>query len=96
MALYIQYSADIYDLYLDYFSPDDIHVYSIDESFIDVSDYLSAFRLTPKELAKKMIDVIAFKKHIPSTAGIGTNMYLAKIALDINGETFCRPYRIFR
>ena len=86
MALYIQYSADIYDLYLDYFSPDDIHVYSIDESFVDVSDYLSAFRLTPKELAKKMIDVIAIKKHIPSTAGIGTNMYLAKIALDITAK----------
>lgn len=86
MALYIQYSADIYDLYLDYFSPEDIHVYSIDESFIDVSSYLPAFKLQPKELAKKLIDLIAFKKHIPSTAGIGTNMYLAKIALDITAK----------
>lgn len=86
MALYIQYSADIYDLYLDYFSPDDIHVYSIDESFIDVSDYMPFFKLPPKELAKMLIDEIAYKKHIPSTAGIGTNMYLAKIALDITAK----------
>lgn len=86
MALYIQYSADIYDLYLDYFSPDDIHVYSIDESFIDVSDYMPFFKLSPKELAKMLIDEIAYKKHIPSTAGIGTNMYLAKIALDITAK----------
>ena len=86
MALYIEYSADIYDIYLDYFSPDDIHVYSIDESFLDVTDYLKTYNLSAKEMAKKLINEIAERKCIPSTVGIGTNLYLAKIALDITAK----------
>lgn len=86
MALYIEYSADIYDLYLDCFSQDDIHVYSIDESFIDVTDYLKLYRLTPVDMARSLIDRIAERKRIPATAGIGTNLYLAKIALDITAK----------
>lgn len=86
MALYIQYAADIYDLYLDYFDSEDIHVYSIDESFIDVTDYLQLLKKEPEQLAKELIDLIAERKHIPSTAGIGTNLYLAKVALDITAK----------
>ena len=86
MQLYIDYAADIYALYLNYFAPDDIHVYSIDESFIDVTAYLGVYGLTPRELAKKLMDEIAEKLHIPATAGIGTNLYLAKIALDITAK----------
>ena len=82
MQLYIEYAADIYALYLNYFDPRDIHVYSIDESFIDATHYLESMRMTPQELAKKLMNEIAEKLHIPSTAGIGTNLYLAKIALD--------------
>lgn len=86
MNLYIKYCADIYEIYLDYFSPDDIHQYSIDEAFIDITDYLSIYRLSAKELAKKLIDEIAFRTHIPATCGIGSNLYLAKIALDITAK----------
>ena len=86
MQLYIDYAADIYAIYLDYFAPEDIHVYSIDESFIDATRYLSAYGKTPKELAKTLMNEIADKLQIPSTAGIGTNLYLAKIALDITAK----------
>lgn len=86
MQLYIEYAADIYALYLNYFDPRDIHVYSIDESFIDATHYLESMRMTPQELAKKLMNEIAEKLHIPSTAGIGTNLYLAKIALDITAK----------
>ena len=86
MQLYINYAADIYAIYLNYFDPRDIHVYSIDESFIDVTAYLKVYRMEPKALAKKLMDEIAEKLHIPSTAGIGTNLYLAKIALDITAK----------
>lgn len=86
MKLYIDYAADIYSVYLDYFDPRDIHVYSIDESFIDATAYLSAYRTTPLELAARLINEIASRLHIPSTAGIGTNLYLAKIALDITAK----------
>ena len=86
MSLYIKYCADIFDIYLDYFSPDDIHQYSIDEAFIDVTDYLSIYKLEPKQLAKKIINEIAKRTHIPATCGIGTNLYLAKIALDITAK----------
>lgn len=75
-----------FDIYLDYFSPDDIHQYSIDEAFIDVTDYLSIYKLEPKQLAKKIINEIAERTHIPATCGIGTNLYLAKIALDITAK----------
>ena len=86
MQLYIDYAADIYAIYLNYFAPDDIHVYSIDESFIDATPYLGAYRTTPQELAKLLMNEIADKLQIPSTAGIGTNLYLAKIALDITAK----------
>lgn len=86
MSLYIKYCADIFEIYLDYFSPDDIHQYSIDEAFIDVTDYLHIYKLTAKELAKKLINEIAKRTHIPATCGIGSNLYLAKIALDITAK----------
>ena len=86
MSLYIKYCADIFEIYLDYFSEEDIHQYSIDEAFIDVTDYLSVYNLTPKQLAKKIIDEIAIRTHIPATCGIGTNLFLAKIALDITAK----------
>ncbi len=86
MALYIEYAADIYSLYLDYIAASDIHVYSIDESFLDVTAYLDLYRKTPAELAKLLMNEIASKCGIPSTAGIGTNLYLSKIALDITAK----------
>ena len=86
MQKYIDYSADIYSIYLDYFDPRDIHVYSIDEAFIDVTDYLKMYGLTPINFAKKLLEEIAERMHIPATAGIGTNLYLAKIALDITAK----------
>ena len=86
MQLYIDYAADIYGIFLNYFDPRDIHVYSIDESFIDVTDYLKMYKLSPRQLAKKLMNEIATKKQIPSTVGIGTNLYLAKIALDITAK----------
>jgi len=86
MQLYIDYCADIYEIYIHYVSPTDIHQYSIDEAFIDVTNYLSLYKISGKDLAKKLINEIAEKLHIPATAGIGTNLYLAKIALDITAK----------
>lgn len=86
MQLYIDYAADIYSIYLDHFAPEDIHIYSIDESFLDVTGYLTPFGNDPKALAKLLMNEIASKLQIPSTAGIGTNLYLAKIALDITAK----------
>lgn len=86
MALYIDYAADIYSVYLDYLSPSDIHVYSIDESFLDVTAYLDLYRKTPVDMAKLLMNEIASRCGIPSTAGIGTNLYLAKVALDITAK----------
>lgn len=86
MALYIEYAADIYAIYLQYFSEQDIHVYSIDESFIDVTDYLHLYDMGARAMARFLIKEILEKKGIPSTVGIGTNLYLAKIALDITAK----------
>lgn len=86
MQLYIEYAADIYAIFLNYFDPQDIHVYSIDESFIDVTDYLRVWKMDARTFAKKLMNEIAEKVHIPSTTGIGTNLYLAKIALDITAK----------
>ena len=83
MALYIKYSTRIYSVYLRYFSPQDIHVYSIDEVFIDVSRYLKALCMTPRELAKTLLREIKSETGLIATCGIGSNLYLAKIALDI-------------
>lgn len=83
MAHYIEYSTRIYDIYLKYISPDDIHVYSIDEVFIDATTYLATYRMTAHELAMKMIRHVLSDTGITATAGIGTNMYLCKVAMDI-------------
>ena len=86
MKKYIEYNGDIYEIYRKYIDRDDIHTYSIDEAFIDCTDYLPIYKKTPKEFAKFLINEIAEKTHIPATAGIGTNLYLAKIALDITAK----------
>lgn len=83
MSHYMKYSTKIYDIYLRYVSPDDIYVYSIDEVFCDITNYLSINKLTPRELVTKMIHDVYEETGIIATAGIGTNMYLAKIAMDI-------------
>ena len=83
MAYYLEYSTRIYEVYLKYFSPEDIHVYSIDEVLIDVTPYLSIYKKTPRELAMAVIRDILKESGITATAGIGTNLYLCKIAMDI-------------
>lgn len=83
MALYIDYSTRIYAVYLRHVAPEDIHVYSIDEVFIDVTSYLDTYRMTPHQLAMKMIREVLAETGITATAGIGTNMYLCKVAMDI-------------
>ena len=83
MAFYMEYSTKIYEIYLKYVSPEDIHVYSIDEVFIDATHYLKTAGLTPKAFAKRIIQDIYQTTHITATAGIGTNLYLAKVAMDI-------------
>lgn len=83
MAKYIEYSTRIYQVYLKYIAPEDIHVYSIDEVFMDVTAYLGTYRMTPHELAVTMIRDVLRETGITATAGIGTNLYLCKIAMDI-------------
>ena len=83
MAKYIEYSANIYSIYLKYIDKDDIHVYSIDEAFLDVTNYLKMYRKNAYELVRIIINDIYSTTGITATAGIGTNLYLAKIALDI-------------
>ena len=83
MAYYMEYSTRIYKIYLKYISPEDIHVYSIDEVFMDVTDYLDFYKTTARELTKKIILDVRESTGITATAGIGTNMYLCKVALDI-------------
>lgn len=86
MQLYIDYSAKIYGVYLKYVSKDDIHVYSIDEAFLDITDYLLMYGLDAKELSIKIMQDIYDSTGITATCGIGTNLYLAKIALDITAK----------
>ena len=83
MRLYEEYSTKIYSIYLKYIAPEDIHVYSIDEVFIDATHYLKTYRLSPHELAMSMIREVLYTTGITATAGIGTNLYLAKVAMDI-------------
>ena len=83
MARYLEYSTQIYDIYLKYIAPEDIHVYSIDEVFLDVTQYLKIYGMTARELASKIAMEILEKKGLTATAGIGTNLYLCKIAMDI-------------
>jgi len=86
MALYMEYSTRIYDIYLKYIAPEDILVYSIDEVFMDITAYLSSYNVTPHELAIRIIRDVLKSTGITATAGIGTNMYLAKIAMDIKAK----------
>ena len=83
MGHYIECSAKIYETYLKYIAPEDIHVYSIDEVFIDATPYLKTYQLTAYELARKLIYEVLNATGITATAGIGTNLYLAKVAMDI-------------
>ena len=86
MKKYIDYASEIYAIYLKYISKNDIHVYSIDECILDVTDYLKYYKTTAKPFAQKLMKEIWDKLGIPSTVGIGSNMYLAKIALDITAK----------
>ena len=86
MALYMDYSSRVYGIYLRYIAPRDIHTYSIDEVFINAAPYLAAYKLTARELAMKMIGEVLTETGITATAGIGTNLYLAKIAMDITAK----------
>ncbi|MBO5372108.1 MAG: DNA methylase [Lachnospiraceae bacterium] len=83
MALYMEYSTRIYNIYLTYVAPEDIHVYSIDEVFMDVTRYLKGYHMTAKELVTKIIRHVYEETGITATAGIGTNLYLCKVAMDI-------------
>ena len=86
MKYYMKYSTNIYNIYLKYFSKDDIYSYSIDEVFIDITHYLKTYKLSPKELATKVIQDVYKTTGITATCGIGTNMYLAKVAMDIRAK----------
>ena len=86
MQLYIDYAAEIYAIYLKYIAKEDIHVYSIDEVFLDVTNYLTMYQMSAKELGITIMDDIYKNTGITATCGIGTNLYLAKVALDITAK----------
>lgn len=86
MQKYIDYAAEIYGVYLEYIASEDIHVYSIDEAFLDVTNYLWLYDMTARELAIKLMDEIYKRIGVRATCGVGTNMYLCKIALDITAK----------
>jgi DNA polymerase V len=86
MRRYMEVSASIYAIYLRYISPDDIHVYSVDECFIDLTSYVSLYGKTPRELAVMLMDAVLSETGICATAGIGTNLFLAKVALDVTAK----------
>lgn len=86
MQKYIDVSADIYAIYLKYIAKEDIHVYSIDEVFMDVTDYLGMYQMTAEELASHIMEDVLKTTGITATCGIGTNLYLAKVALDISAK----------
>lgn len=86
MRLYMEYAGDIYGIYLKYVAKDDIHVYSVDEAFLDVTDYLGMYGMTSKELASRIMQDVQDTTGITAACGIGTNLYLAKIALDITAK----------
>ena len=83
MSLYMKYSTQIYNIYLKYVAPEDIHIYSVDEVFIDAGAYLNTYKMTPHQLDMTMIKDVLESTGITATAGIGTNLYLCKIAMDI-------------
>ena len=86
MALYIEWSARVYQIYLKYIAPEDIHVYSIDEVFLDATAYLDTYRMTGRELARAIIRDIQATLGLTAAAGVGTNLYLAKVAMDIGAK----------
>ena len=86
MAKYLEYSALIYKIYLQYFAAEDIKVYSVDEVFIDLTKYLPLYKLKARELIRRVIKDVYQKTGITATAGIGTNLYLAKVAMDITAK----------
>lgn len=86
MAYYMEYSTRIYNVYLKYIAPEDIHVYSIDEVFIDITHYLATYKMNAHDFTRKLIKEVLETTGITATAGIGTNMYLAKIAMDIEAK----------
>lgn len=86
MARYMEISTQIYNIYLKYIAPEDMHVYSIDEVFMDVTGYLNTYRLSARELAMKIILDVLHTAGITATAGIGTNLYLCKVAMDIEAK----------
>lgn len=86
MQKYLDYSAEVYAIYLKYISKDDIHVYSVDEAFMDVTDYLTLYQMTARELGQRIIGDIYESLGLRATCGIGTNLYLTKVALDITAK----------
>lgn len=86
MKLYMEYAADIYAIYLKYIAKEDIHVYSIDEAFMDVTEYLTMYGMSAKELSIRIMQDIYEEKGLTATCGIGSNLYLAKIALDVTAK----------
>ncbi len=86
MALYMEYSTRIYEIYLKYIAPEDIHVYSIDEVFMDVTHYLNTYRMSARQLTEQIIDDVLKETGITATAGIGTNLYLCKVAMDVEAK----------
>ena len=86
MKLYMQYSSEIYAVYLSFFCKEDIHVYSVDECFVDVTEYLSLYNMHPRELAEKFVSEIYKKTSITAAVGIGSNLFLAKVALDVSAK----------
>src|SRR5699024_5437254 len=82
MSYYMETSAKIYGIYLKYVAPEDIHVYSIDEVFIDMTSYLKHYQMSARDLVKTMIREVLYATGITATAGIGTNLYLCKLAMD--------------
>ena len=86
MAYYMEYSTRIYNIYLKYIAPGDIHVYSIDEVFIDITDYLNLYKLSARELVMEMVLEVLKTTGVTATVGIGTNLYLSKIAMDIQAK----------
>lgn len=86
MSYYMKYSTNVYNVYLKYFAPEDIYVYSIDEVFCDITHYLKTYKMTARELVTKVIQDVYEKTGITATAGIGTNLYLAKVAMDVGAK----------
>ena len=88
MAFYMDYSTRIYNIYTEYIAPEDMHVYSIDEVFIDATHYLKTYGMTARELAMTMIRDVLQSTGITATAGIGTNLYLCKVAMGHCGKAY--------